>query len=212
MEHSDTNLGMRKLLAVGLLLLCFKAAAVQIDFKQANTNHFTTNGPTAGTWQLSIRTNLFAGGATNGVNGTNGLNGVNGTNGVAGAAGTNSTRGVLIFSVSQGTNFWLDKARTNSIGERALYQSYPGTNNIHLFGVTNFIVGDVLSFNIVASNANRTITVPTNFAALSHMRTQTWDLSGTMWLKTLTNSRLFRGSVRTNEDGSLEFTWQTPEQ
>lgn len=205
---------MRKLLAVGLFLICLKAAAVQIDFKQVNINHFNTNGATAGTYQLSIKTNLFSGGATNGVNGTNGTNGVNGTNGAAGAAGTNSTKGVLVFSVSQGTNFWLDKARTNTVGERALYQSFPGTNNINIFGVTNFVMGDVLSFNIIASGANRIISVPTNFSAtpLRHMRTNGWTVSSTRWIMTLTNGNLFRGSVRTNEDDTLEFTWQTPQQ
>lgn len=109
-----------------------------------------------------------------------------------------------VYPDSQGTNFWWNCGRTNSSGQTYIYQSILATNDVNFTGVTNCVMGSILSFNVVASGADIQISVP---ASLPHLDTNGLALAGAVYSLTLTNGNEFRMTLQSNI--TLSTLWTT---
>lgn len=125
-------------------------------------------------------------------------------NGVT-VAGANANVNLLeVFNmgtnlVTQGAtnHYWLDMAHTNSAGLIDIYATLSATNDIQFEMPTNGFRGALLSFNVLASGADRIIYMPTNFP---HFNTNDagFALAGIKYVLRLTNGTEFRLSVQSN--------------
>jgi hypothetical protein len=128
-----------------------------------------------------------------------------GGGGGGGGVGTNYVTpfGEQIYPVSQGTNFWWDMGRTNVYGP-TVYFTIQATNDVNFLGITNSRQWGLLSVNVVASGANRLISLPNT---LPHLNTNGLTLVGSRYTITLTNGNEFRFTAESNS--TLSTIWAT---
>lgn len=99
---------------------------------------------------------------------------------------------------SQFTNrYWMNMAKTNSLGKVNIYATLTPTNDVQLELPTNGFRGGLLSANILARGANRTIFFPTNFAAFN-TNDAGFVLKGSRYVLTLTNGNELRFTIQSN--------------
>ncbi len=110
--------------------------------------------------------------------------------------------GTQIFAVN-GTNVWLDFGLTNDSGP-IVYQTLIATNNVNFLGPTNAEIWRLISLNVFASGADRTLSIPTN---LPHLNTNGLILGGSTFRLVLTNGNEFRITLQSNL--SLSTLWTT---
>lgn len=181
------------------------------SFKSFATNQFTTNGLI-----IRVRTNAIAVSNFN-IDVFNYITNVVNSNVVL-YADTAIRDGVEIFpftlsnavsDIPAAAVYWLDFGRTNTRGQRLIYQSVNGTNNVMFWGLTNCNRWDLLSLNVVSVTTNRWVFFPTT---LPHFDTNGMTLFDTRgWgLLLFTNHNL----VFTLQSNALTMTtiWVTPEQ
>jgi hypothetical protein len=108
-----------------------------------------------------------------------------------------------LSAASQATNFILDCGLTNTYGN-VNYASINADTNVHFVAISNSVFGSLLSVNVVATNANRTMSWPTNL--FPRLNTNGLTLSGTNWYFTLTNGNELRLSFHTNITYSILWT------
>lgn len=194
-----SSLDMKKLLSLAGLALALEAGAVNIDFRQVDTNYFKTNWPTG--HRLSLADSV-----------TNAIGNTNNYLSISSYAATN--RGVNLLEVfsmypaSQFTNFLLDFRRTNSNGERLIYGTLTATNNVYLIGLSNCVRGSLLSFNMIASGSSRTLIVESNL--VPHFDTNVWTIAGTRLQVLLQTGHEARLTFQSNDTYSA--ICYTPEQ
>lgn len=99
--------------------------------------------------------------------------------------------------------FLLDFGKTNLLAQPLIYASAIATNDVVFTGTTNLLQWGVLSANVVASGANRTIYVP----QWPHFITNGWFSSNGFYGIVLTNGNEFRLTVQSNL--TLSTTWAT---
>lgn len=139
-----------------------------------------------------VTTTLTVSGQSVNVVVTNGVDLLNGFDMVVAAAGAN-------------TNFyWWDFGRTNSNGQKVIYGYLTATNDVAFYGPTNHKQWSLLSYNVVASGANRRVYIP---STLPHFNTNGFVLGGGYYYFTLTNGNEFRMSIQSNR--TLSTIWST---
>lgn len=105
---------------------------------------------------------------------------------------------------SSATNYFLlDFGRTNTLGQGLIYASSVATNDVVFTSITNLTQWGLLSLNVVASGANRTIYVP----QWPHFITNGWFSTNGFYGMVLTNGNEFRLTVQSNL--TLSTTWAT---
>lgn len=115
--------------------------------------------------------------------------------------------GVASKSVNTNQYWWDFGKATNGLHE--IYASLDGTNSVQFLGVTNGLMWQPFSFNVVARGGNITMYMPTN---LPHFNTNFWTLSGSLYALTLTNGNEFRMTLQSNQSGgspTLSTLWTT---
>jgi hypothetical protein len=105
--------------------------------------------------------------------------------------------------VSAATNrYWMDMAHTNSHGQVDIYATITPTNDIQLELPTNGFRGGLLSVNVLARGANRTIFFPIQFSAFN-TNDAGMALKGSRYVLVLTNGNEFRFTIQSNDTYSV---------
>lgn len=172
--YRNGDLGMKKLLSLTGLVLTLDVGAVNVDFKQFNTNQFSTNGhnisikgsssPGGGGIQLSNFSTEVLNLITNSLSDTAIRDGVE----IYPIALSNAVSDIPAAAV-----YLLNCARSNSSNQRLIYQTITATNNVLLLAPTNFTRWDLISLNILSVTSNRYVYFPT----LPHLRTNDMTLT-----------------------------------
>jgi hypothetical protein len=100
--------------------------------------------------------------------------------------------------------YWMDFGMTAN-GLPLLYATLSGTTSfVQLAGPTNCSMWKLLSLNVIASGADRTILVPDSFP---HFTTNGWTHAAPYYSIVLTNGNELRLTIQSNI--TLSTTWQT---
>lgn len=111
----------------------------------------------------------------------------------------------------------LDFGRKDTNNQPIIYAHLLATNDCYIAALTNLVntsnsplvmSGGMLSFDVIASNANRVMYFPTNIFRYPNFKTNSWTVSGTNYVLTLTNGNELRVTCRTNSV-AFSITWQT---
>lgn len=111
------------------------------------------------------------------------------------------------FTLTPVTNtdlYWWDFGVTNALGQKLIYATLQATNDVEFIGVTNCTKWGTLSFNVVASGADRLVRLPTG---LPHLDTFGLTLTNGAYQLTLTNGNEFRMTIQSNS--TLSTLWTT---
>lgn len=111
---------------------------------------------------------------------------------------------MLTNDVLQGSTnrYWLDMQHTNALGQIDIYATLTPTNDAQFELPTNGFRGGLLSFNVLARGADRTLFFPTNFAAFN---TNDGGLAraGSRFVVHLTNGNELRWTIQSNDTYSV---------
>lgn len=102
-------------------------------------------------------------------------------------------------AVSNTNQYWWDFGKTTN-GQHVIYASLDGTNDLQFLGVTNGLMWQPLSFNVVARGKNINMFMPTN---LPHFNTNGWTLNAPFYVYILTNGNEFRMTSQSNQLGGV---------
>jgi hypothetical protein len=111
-----------------------------------------------------------------------------------------------LFKSGTPNEYWIDWGHTNNLGQTNIYGTLTATADVKLHLPTNGVRGSLWSFNVVASGANRTITLETN---MPHFDTNGgFALNGSsLYSLLLSNGCELRMSFQSNS--TMSVLWKT---
>lgn len=153
---------------------------------------------------LKITTNLNGGMTVDLGADIAGIISTSGTNGYDATA----IRDGYFFTLANGSTlatnyFWMDFGRTNAFGQHLIYASAIATNDIVILGPTNCATWGLLSFNLLASGADRKVYFP---PVIFGLNTNGLSFTNGWAFTTVSNGYLWRSTTQSNS--VLETIWR----